>query len=259
MKLIASMNTRNELSRYLSDSIPSLLRFVDEVRVQDDGSDDGTYEYLAQMDGVVVKRNTGSRWHENEGELHQQLLDFTLEGRPTHVLAIDADEFVPDGQLVRAAIEDNPRRTAFSLRMVEIWKLDPPTLRLDGGWRPHQVGICYRWPDGHAASGDWAIWGRKMAGGRVPRAVRALQSRGACVDTGADILHLGWSNPAERERRYRRYAELDGGRYHAARHLRSILLPDEKIALAGYDGSMPETTHRDLGRDHGAPVPADVG
>lgn len=238
MKLIASMNTRNELGRYLRLTVPALLEWCDEVRVQDDGSDDGTFEYLAELDRVEVVRNTGPRWVENEGELHQQLLDFTIAGRPTHVLAIDADEYVADGPAVRAALESAPPgEIAFTLRMVELWSLRPPLVRCDGGWRPHPVGILYRVPpallDGRAGV-EWRIWGRKLAGGRVPRAVRSCQRRRRTVELDVDICHLGWANPAERERRHRRYVELDGGQYHAGSHLDSIRWPDERCDLRPY-------------------------
>lgn len=234
MRLVASMNTRNELGRYLRRSIPHLLTFCDEIRVQDDGSDDGTFEWLSEQEGVAVKRNTGLAWSENEGELHQSLLEWTLQGEPTHVLAIDADEFVPSGPQLREQIQEREGQT-YSLRMCEVWQLgDPWWIRLDGGWRPHPVGIVYRLPAGGALGPDWRIWGRKLAGGRVPRIIRADQRAGRAQELGADILHVGWARAEEREGRHARYVELDGGRYHAAAHLESIMWPTEKVALAPY-------------------------
>lgn len=235
MKLIGSMNVRNELGRYLRQSIPALLEFCDEVRVQDDGSDDGSFEWLSEQDGVVTQRNRGATWREHEGQLHQNLLDFTLEGRPTHVLAIDADEFVVDGQGLREALKSTRGRT-FTLRMCEVWKTDPWMIRTDGGWRPHEVGIVYRIRDLQQArrASSWRIWGRKMAGGRVPRIIRADQRRGRTQSLGIDILHLGWAREEERVARHARYAELDGGNYHAGSHIASILLPDGEIDLEPY-------------------------
>jgi glycosyltransferase involved in cell wall biosynthesis len=238
IRLVASMNVRNEVGRYLRQSIPHLLEFCDEVRVQDDGSDDGTFEWLSDQEGVAVKRNDGFAWREHEGHLHQQLLDFTMEGRPTHILAIDADEFVVDGAALRGLLADarGPRARSFGLRMCEIWKRngDPWQMRLDGGWRPHDVAIAYRVPP-QLTTSQWKIWGRKLAGGRVPRAIRADQRRGRLVSTGIDILHLGWSNPSEREARHARYVELDGGNYHAGSHLDSILWDDDQVELEAYD------------------------
>lgn len=238
MNLVASMNCRNELSRYLERTVTHLLSYVDEVRVQDDGSDDGSFEWLAEQDRVEVQRNPGPTWREHEGELHQNLLDWTLEACPTHVLAIDADEIVPEGEKLRGLLEEQDHRT-YTLRMCEVWRTgcDPWLVRTDGGWRPHEVGILYRLPPvlprrEHKSS--WRIWGRKMAGGRVPRVIRTDQHQGHGHALGLDILHLGWSNPAERQQRYQRYVELDGGNFHAKAHLDSILLPDGKIGLEPY-------------------------
>lgn len=230
------MNCKNELDRYLRESVTHLLTYCDEVRVQDDGSEDGSFEWLLEQEGVVVRRNPGPAWSTNEGMLHQSLLDFTLEGNPTHVLAIDADELVPLGWELRQRLEASAART-FTLRMCEIWKRDalPWQMRIDGGWRDHPVAVLYRAPTlSERNRADWKIWGRKMAGGRVPRIIRGDHRQRREVPLDFDILHLGWSNPEERFERYSRYALLDGGRFHAKAHLDSILWPDWQIKLEPY-------------------------
>lgn len=245
MRLVAAMNCRDELDRYLRPAIDSLLGFCDEVRVQDDGSTDGSYEWLLSQAGVVVKRNEGTTWREDEGALHQQLLDFTLDARPTHVLAIDADEIVVEGERFRSFLEDSmmraPGALAFSLCMREVWRLGSPLLvRTDGGWRPHPVAIAYRVDKARARVGrEWQIRGRKLAGGRVPKIVRSLALKGRALDTGCDVLHLGWAKPSERAARHERYVELDGGAYHAKAHLDSIMLPDSEIDLEPYEPAAP--------------------
>lgn len=243
MKIIASMSVRDELDRYLRLTVPALLSWVDEIRVQDDHSTDGTFDYLDGLERVEVTRNTGSRWDENEGELHQQLLEWTLEGEPTHVLAIDADEWIhpEDGAHIRSTLaayvhdRNRPAPLAYRLNMVELWTQEPPRVRVDHGWRPHPVGILWRVPPAAERTGvEWQIWGRKMAGGRVPRAIRSEDRKRKAVDLDLDIVHLGWSNPLERDRRHRRYAELDGGQFHAKAHLDSILWGDRKCDLRDY-------------------------
>lgn len=250
MKLVASMNVKDEMGRYLPMTIGHLASYCDEIRVQDDWSEDGSFEWLQSQPRVVVQRNPGPRWTENEGELHQNLLDFTLQAEPTHVLAIDADELVPEGADLRSILErDNNERT-FTLRMCEIWHTDtdPWLMRVDGGWRAHPVGVLYRCPPHLPKSGkkadDWRIWGRKMAGGRVPRIIRTDQHTNQCRYLDMDILHLGWSRPSERQRRYDRYVEVDGGNFHNSEHLDSIMLPDEKIALRAYDRTLDEDIKR---------------
>lgn len=235
MKLVAAMNTRNELGRYLQLTIAGLLEFCDEVRVQDDGSDDLTPDYLESLDRVVVRRREGNLWRRDEGQLHAELLEHALEGHPTHILAIDADEYVVDGEYVRDVLAAHPNEIAFTLRMVELWELEPALARWDGGWRPHPVGILYRAPSrSEAGVGSWQIEGRRLASPRVPRCIVRRVRRRLALPVGTDVLHLGWSNPAERVARHRRYVELDDGRYHASRHLDSILDRDGRCDLRRY-------------------------
>lgn len=230
MKLVAMMPVCNEMDRYLPQCIESLLEFCDEIRVLDDGSADGTYEWLRNCTpSTKVQRNDGPSWAEHEGRFRQRLLDWTREADPTHILAIDADEFVVDGPGLRTIISRNPREVAFALKMCEVWSTDPWLTREDGGWHAHDVGICFTCP--RRWRRDWQISNKQMAGGRVPVAV---QKHRRPVRTGIDILHLGWARPKERRRRYKRYATLDGGKFHANRHIESIMWPDERCDLRPY-------------------------
>ena len=149
MKRIAAILTHNELDRYLPVVVPDLLGWVDEIRVRDDGSTDHTAEYLETFDRVEVLRRPHT-WQEHEGRAQAELLEWTLAGEPTHVLTIDADEVVPEGEAVRAVLEADqeldPEPIAYTLRMVELWGLDPPVMRVDGGWAPHPKPVLYRVP-----------------------------------------------------------------------------------------------------------------
>lgn len=230
MKLVASLIVRNEADRYLEPCLAHLLDFCDEVAVLDDGSMDGSAT-LAQSFGarVHVLRSDTSSFYEHEGRARQALLDWTFYHDPTHVLAIDADEFVTDGQAVRAACDDSVR-DVWTLEMEEVWELDGDCIciREDGGWRSHPVPILYRVP-GARGLDIWRIDDKPLACGREPLAVRRLAARSR--PTGASVLHFGWANEAEREDRWHRYAVADGGRYHRSTHLDSILWTDERVHL----------------------------
>ena len=228
VKLVASMIVRNELGRYLEQSVGHLLEYVDELRILDDASTDGTSEWLTEVhdERMKVKRLDQSGFYEHEGRTRQRLLDWTLEADPTYILAIDADEFVADPQMVRAACTGTT--PVWTLSMEEVWELDGDCLciREDGGWRSHPVAILW-WPQGGV---EWSIRDTALACGRVPHVVG--RQHGA-PPTGTEVLHFGWANEGERERRHQRYVAHDQGRYHAGHHLDSIMWRDERVELRG--------------------------
>lgn len=225
MKLVASMIVHNELGRYLPLSISHLLSFCDEVRVLDDGSDDGTYEYLAEISRVIVKRNPGPSFFEHEGRARNHLLDWTLEAEPDYVLSIDADEFVGDPEIVLRSCRRGG--SAYTLRMEEVWRADEVHLhiRVDNLWRPRPCPILWRAPKGK--SGEvWKIPDVQLACGREPLVVRRTRA----PVSGTSVFHFGWAKRVEREARAQRYFEHDQGRFHKDTHLQSILWPDERVS-----------------------------
>ncbi len=238
MRLVAAMICKNEVSRYLPLTIASLQEFCDDIRVIDDFSTDGTYEWLLEQPGVNVLTNPGITFDQHEGAARQFLLDWVRESRPTHVLAVDADEFVSNGQELRRTLEAHPDDAVFSLDMQEVWLADDVMLaiRRDGGWRPHPVPILWR-----PGLGDewWTIKDRALACGREPVGVVGHRA----VATGQSILHFGWTNLSERQRRYDRYMAIDNGSFHASRHLQSIMWPPRKVKLARMQ--WPENLERD--------------
>lgn len=231
MNLIASLVVRNEMSRYLEPCIESLLEFVDGIRVLDDGSGDGTLEYLlGHTNRKVRTRVCDNSFFTHEGRTRNALLDWTMDGEPTHILAIDADEIIEDGALLRRQLEASPDEPAWGLEMVEVWKVSPEgfSVRCDGGWVSHPVTCLYRVPDTRQIRrGNWRIADRALACGRTPMAVNRIRGR----EIGTDILHFGWARESERETRYQRYVKHDGGNFHAAKHLDSIMWSDSMVSL----------------------------
>lgn len=233
MKLVASMIVRNELHRYLGLVIEHLQTYADEICVLDDGSTDGSDEYLRDQ-GCNVLANDGPAFNEHEGAARQRLLAHTMTAEPDWILAIDADEFVGDPYRLRAAIEDagNARLSppAFTLDMQEVWEATPEVLaiRQDGGWRSHGCPILFRVPRlPQERRQGWKINPKRLSSGREPMAVR--RNYGLARGSGSAILHFGWARLSERQARYARYVELDGGKYHAGSHIESIMAPPEKI------------------------------
>jgi glycosyltransferase involved in cell wall biosynthesis len=227
------MIVKNEFDRYLTLVIGHLLEFCDEVCVLDDHSDDGGYEWMLKQERVNVHRNPGDSFYKHEGHARQALLEWTLDAEPTHVLAIDADEFVSDGSLLKAVLTHGSPGLAWSLSMEEIWKADARHLqvRQDGGWRAHPVPVLYAVP--RARDSTWRIAERQLACGREPLAVRAHAGRAR--PTQVSVLHFGWTRLRERQKRYDRYVAHDGGKFHASSHLQSIMWPDERVRLTTRD------------------------
>ena len=222
MRLIASLIVRNELGRYIGPCIDHLLEFCDEIRVLDEGSTDGWSDKRC-----VVQREPAREGDAfvNHAQMRQRLLDFTLEGAPTHILAIDADEFITDGAAVRRACEFG--LGAYKVCLQEVWKVhrDGLDIRQDGGWVEHDVALVWR-PD-RLKPQQLKITDRGHATGRTPDAVGSLQAGHTCTS----LLHLGWANVGERPERFARYAVGDAGRFHAKTHIDSIMWPDERITL----------------------------
>jgi hypothetical protein len=233
VNLVASLIVKNELGRYLPECVGHLRDFCDLVVVLDDGSTDRTGEWLDDnSDERMVVQHLDSAdgfFAGHEGRKRQALLDLTLQQLPDWVLAIDADEFVAGGPLVRAYCE-GPRQIG-TLDMEEVWRAHYGYLeiRQDGGWRPHSVPCLWSARLSVSRGRSLRIADRALSCGREPEAVRRLYPRSR--PTGASILHFGWAKESDRRERYDRYVTADGGRYHASQHLLSIMWPDSDIDL----------------------------
>lgn len=226
MRLVASMIVKNEMGRYLPLAVDHLLTYVDEIRVLDDASSDGTFEWLEAKDGVEVMRNPGPSFFEHEGKARQYLYKWTLQGLPDYVLAIDADEFVTDPMYLRASMEQGA--PVYTLSLVEAWAVSDRgiDIRVDGLWGPRRIPILYQIT---RKSRNWQIAQRQLACGREPQQVIQLARRATA--SGSTVIHFGWANENEREARAQRYYEHDQGKFHQDRHLQSILWNDRRVRL----------------------------
>lgn len=235
VNLVAMMIVRNEADRYLKECLASLLSFCDWVYVLDDGSDDET-SALLQQDRIAVKRSEEPQFFAHEGRARQALLEFATSANPTHLLAIDADEFIADGELLRDALAEPIHNGVYKLAMTEIWKADEDWLylRYDGAWGPRPIGICYEVPadawTNRQNRRHYRIRDAALACGRVPLLMEMAGNR-STVSATTEILHFGWACEADRAERYQRYVTHDGGQFHNNRHLESIMWADRQVRL----------------------------
>ena len=235
VKLVASAIIRNEAHRYLKPWLAHLREFCDEIRILDDASTDETNEILRDRiapGGVALMTVPEPLFDVHEGQARQRLLEWTLEAEPTHVLAIDADEFIGDGARLRTILEGDPVTPAWTLTMTEVWDVTDEALgiRVDGAWRPYDRVHLWAVPpqaQRQRAPSYWQIPQRKLACPPIPLSVIRSTTRASAQR----IYHFGWADPSTRQARYDRYMALDGGRFHARGHLNSIIWPPERIQL----------------------------
>lgn len=236
MKLVAMMVVHNETDRYLGANVKSLLEFCDGVRILDDGSTDSPLDLFLNEPRVQYLRREQSSFYENEGATRQALLEWTMAADPTHILAIDADEFVADGQKLRAAMEEGNQNGIWKLQMSEVWKATDTCLSLrdDGAWGPRPIAIAFEvptdWWTNRQNRRHWRLPERALACGRVPVLIQQIGNRDISPAT-TEILHFGWACEADRDLRYQRYVTHDGGQFHKSAHLDSIMFGDERVSL----------------------------
>ena len=201
-----------------------LLTFCDEVRLLDDGSPDNTSPgRVDRPESVQVSNNHGARsWSTRPGRGKRSSLDDASD--PDYVLSIDADEFVGNPNMVEKACAQGA--PVYTLQMEEVWRAEKQHLRIriDHAWRPRPCPILWRAPKDREAR-NWKIPDVQLACGREPIQVRRTRA----VASGASVFHFGWACEADRIERAQRYFEHDGGKFHADKHLQSILWPDELV------------------------------
>lgn len=203
-RIIALLAFRNEL-RFLPDYFRSVASMVDGIVALDDGSTDGSTEFVASRPEVLeLIRLPNREPHEwNDALNHRRLVEASWKHRPDWLIGLDADERLENGFRDRAdeQIDRAPHdgQRAFRVHVREIWD-DPLQFRVDGVWgtkssarlfearRDHEFHMqqlhCY-----------WAPL-NSMVNGDFPQ---------------ADLLlyHLRMLHPADREARRLRYETLD--------------------------------------------------
>ena len=241
MKLFGSMVMKNESPRYLEACIRWNRRFVDELFVFDDQSDDDSVEIAWGLGAkVVVRDNDAPSFLEHEGEFRQNAWwAFEEVCRPTvgdWVFSFDADEFaVAPGEIRNSFDHAINRAQRFQnigviLPFPEIFNVDTsgqPFQRVDGYWGSIRGPRLFMYRDG-------GVWQDKTMGcGSEPTYV----SKGSLStdNAGINVLHYGYAQFEDRSAKYERYNSLAHG--HNDKHIQSIL---QQPQLVRWDGVVPE-------------------
>jgi glycosyltransferase involved in cell wall biosynthesis len=141
-RILALLACRNEMAwlpDYFESAFASAAPLVDGVVALDDGSTDGSADYLAGRPEVVRLVRLPPRedhlW--DDGLNHRRLVEASWDLRPDWLLGLDADERLEHGfreraeeEIARAAREGH---RAYRIHIREIWD-HPLQFRADGLW-----------------------------------------------------------------------------------------------------------------------------
>jgi glycosyltransferase involved in cell wall biosynthesis len=201
--LLALLPIRNHV-HYLPGLIANVAPHVDGIIALDDGSTDGTHEFLQSRPEVLeVLRNPADRPAWDEMGNHGRLLEAAARHGAEWVLSIDADERLERD--FRRRCERVIRRgrwlgyTAYGLRLRELWD-SRNRYRVDGIWGQKTVPRLYRLHPDHRLDR------RELHGSKAPRQAR-IEGRYPIADL--NLYHLGMLTAELREARRNRYELLD--------------------------------------------------
>jgi glycosyltransferase involved in cell wall biosynthesis len=221
---------RNEKARYLQEVLERLHTQVDTIIFTDDCSTDETPEIAAQY--AEVFQTPAPLFTEHEGKLRAfawgNLEKFAKVG--DWVIAIDCDEKLY--HLDDKPIADVISQSAFDVVNVRFYHMWNAThYRVDKLWAPNNSSRIFRYmPNGGFAN-------RRLACGSEPTYVtELLRQRNFWVDSGLVMQHLGYLRDEDKQSKYARYAELDGGAFHNLDHINSIIDPEPVLIRWGNFG-----------------------
>lgn len=248
-RLLALLAFRDEM-RYLPDYFRNVVPQVDGIVALDDGSTDGSSEYVAAQPSVVeiVRRPVREPHHWSDALNHRLLVEAAWRHEPDWLLGLDADERLERHFRRRAEAEiDRAEReglSAYHVHVRELWNR-PDTVRVDGLWgrkasarlflsrrdhRFHELRLHSHWaplnsrlPDGRFAQADLFLYHLKMlhAADREARRdrYRALDPHRELQAIGYDYLTDETGIELRRIPRWRSYRPLprEGGTGGAAR------------------------------------------
>lgn len=214
-RILALLQFHNEM-RFLPDYFRNVAPRVDGIIALDDGSTDGSGEFVRRQPSVLslvrIPPRSPHEWDEPRNR--RLLVEAALRHNPDWLIAVDADERLERGFRKRAISEieraEMEGHLAYAVRFRELWD-SPHTYRVDGIWGRKVRARLFRARPDHefdprALHGHWAPLNSKH-NGRYPVADLV-------------IYHLRMIERGDRLLRRDRYRRLD---------------PDNRWQRVGYD------------------------
>jgi glycosyltransferase involved in cell wall biosynthesis len=202
-RLLALLAVRNGM-RFLPGFLRNVAPQVDGIIALDDGSSDGSADFLAQHHAVLeVLRQPQDRPAWDEVGNHRLLIAAALRHGAEWILCIDADERV-EREFRRRAERVIARgrlfgMSAFAIWLRELWD-DRGQYRADGIWGRKSMARLFR------ARADHEFDPRPLHGLKAPMQSR---HRGRFPVADLQMYHLGMLRLEDREARRRKYETLD--------------------------------------------------
>lgn len=206
MSLIAAMVVKDEADRYLDEVLIGAKKWADKIIVLDDHSTDDTPGICEDHGCTVYTHDAGrSIFQEMENKLREYLWRRVLPRecrRGDWVLSLDADELLqPNFKDYKDKLLSQTGVNTYSVQIYEAWG-DRHKIRIDRYWNPtgKYTPILTRW----LPQVNYRFPLLTIHTGRIP-----MNSPGPTVPCGFNLLHLGWADSEDHQRKYDRYMEMD--------------------------------------------------
>lgn len=230
MTIFGMMRIRNE-SRWIRDSLGSILPLCERVFVLDDGSSDGTPEICEKLSmQVTVIRSPfrepvdmGIDETRDKSFLLQRVMDCVsdihLRGNPRSpfwCIGIDGDEILERSAYdpIRETIMHTPHH-AFKLPIWYLWDSDMSIWSVKGKRRVRVDGVYGKFARpslfrlfNRSFQFQKTPWGGNFHCSSIPQELLHCSQQ---IIEGAPLLHLGYQYKEDRIRKWEWYNSVDGG------------------------------------------------
>lgn len=219
-KIIAQMVGRNEEKRFLKEVLQRLSAQVDEIVFTDDCSEDNTHSIASNFCHTYKTEEPTFSVH--EGRLRSIAWgNLSKHANPGDwIIAIDCDEMLynkNDLSLLHIKnILSRSEKDVVNVRFYHMWSFNQ--YRVDKLWAPNNSSRIFRYVPGGVFSD------KVLACGSEPTyVIDWVRQRNYWIDSGLVMQHLGYIYDEDKRKKYERYSQLDGGKFHLINHINSIL------------------------------------